>query len=194
MKFDDYIIVKKGFDFLLLAILSPILICLTLIIACLLKFFCTGPIIHWSKRVGRQNKTYKMPKFRTMKISTPNLATHKLSNPEKYITNFGKVLRKTSLDELPQIFSILKGDMSFVGPRPALFNQYDLIKLRKKHGVDNLLPGITGWAQINGRDKLSIEQKVMFDKEYMDKKTIFLDIKILWFTILTITQNKNISH
>ena len=135
-----------------------------------------------------------MPKFRSMLTTAPTLAKHLLKNPDHYLSPIGHFLRSTSLDELPQIFSIIKGDMSFVGPRPALYNQDDLIKLRKKAGVDSLVPGITGWAQINGRDELSINEKVKLDKEYMLKRTLFLDIKILWVTIFVVVKRNNISH
>lgn len=153
-----------------------------------------GAIIYWSDRVGRHNKIFKMPKFRSMKIDTPAVATHLLPNPDTYLTPIGSFLRKSSLDELPQLWSILKGDMSFVGPRPALFNQHDLIELRTMAGVHNLLPGLTGWAQINGRDELPIPDKVALDVEYLRQKTIWLDIKIILLTGLKVLRRDNVTH
>ena len=142
--------------------------------------------IYWSDRIGKNNKIFKMPKFRTMKMNTPELATHKLKNPNQWLTYFGSFLRRSSLDELPQIISIIKGDMSFVGPRPALYNQYDLIEMRTKRNVHRLIPGITGWAQIHGRDEISIIEKVEFDKYYLDNRSFFLDLKIIWLTIIKV--------
>ena len=153
-----------------------------------------GAIIYWSNRVGRHNKIFKMPKFRSMKIDTPAVATHLLPNADTYLTPIGSFLRKSSLDELPQLWSILKGDMSFVGPRPALFNQHDLIELRTMAGVHNLLPGLTGWAQINGRDELPIPDKVALDVEYLRQKTIWLDIKIILLTGLKVLRRDNVTH
>ena len=153
-----------------------------------------GAIIYWSDRVGRHNKIFKMPKFRSMKIDTPAVATHLLPNPDTYLTPIGSFLRKSSLDELPQLWSILKGDMSFVGPRPALFNQHDLIELRTMAGVHNLLPGLTGWAQINGRDELPIPDKVALDVEYLRQKTIRLDIEIILLTGLKVLRRDNVTH
>ncbi|MBT4758987.1 MAG: sugar transferase [Nitrosomonadales bacterium] len=186
---------KRFFDFLFSLIAFAGLILLFLLIAFLIKLTSDGPILHWSDRVGRKNRIFKMPKFRSMYTHTPDdKATHLLQNPDIYITKLGKFLRLTSLDEIPQFICVISGEMSLVGPRPALFNQKDLIELRKLHGVDNLLPGITGWAQINGRDKLSIHEKVKLDVEYMNNQTIFLDIKILWFTIFSLTKKNKISH
>jgi len=153
-----------------------------------------GPALYWSDRVGFANSTYKMPKFRSMRIDTPEVATHLISNPEEFISPIGRFLRQTSLDELPQLFSILKGDMSFVGPRPALFNQDDLIALRSENGLDKLIPGLTGWAQVNGRDELSIPEKVAFEVEYMQKKSFWFDLKILWMTFLKVINNQGVSH
>ncbi len=150
--------------------------------------------IHWSRRVGKNNKIFNMPKIRTMKLETPDVATHLLEKPEKYYTFFGSFLRRTSLDEIPQIWSILKGDMSLVGPRPALHNQHDLITLRTKSGVHKLLPGLTGLAQIYGRDNLSISKKVEYDVDYMKNQSIFLDCKIIFFTIISAISRKDISH
>ena len=153
-----------------------------------------GPIIYWSDRVGRYNKIFKMPKFRTMQIGTPTVATHLMIDNEKFLTPVGSFLRKSSLDELPQLWSIIAGDMSFVGPRPALFNQYDLIKLRIENGVDNLLPGVTGWAQINGRDELSIPEKVALDVEYVNRQSFLFDMRVLWITLLKVVRKDGVSH
>ena len=153
-----------------------------------------GPSLYWSDRVGKDNTIFKMPKFRSMLTGTPTVATHLLDNPNSYLSPIGGFLRSTSLDELPQLFSVLKGDMSFVGPRPALFNQDDLIALRKEKGVDKLLPGITGWAQINGRDELSIPGKVALDVEYLNRKSFWFDIKILWMTFLKVIKKDGVSH
>ena len=160
----------------------------------IIKFTSNGPSIHWSKRIGIDNKIFLMPKFRTMKINTPDLATHLLDDPEKYTFAFGKFLRITSLDELPQIFSIICGEMTFVGPRPALFNQFDLIELRKTRGLHKIKPGITGLAQINGRDLISINEKVELDVQYMNNKNIFLDLKIIIITLFKIFLKNEISH
>lgn len=153
-----------------------------------------GPALFWSDRVGLDNKIFKMPKFRTMRIETPNVATHLLDNPQFFYTPIGSFLRKSSLDEIPQLWSILVGHMSFVGPRPALFNQYDLIQLRSKAGVSHLLPGLTGWAQVNGRDHLSIMQKVDLDIEYLRRKSFRFDLYILWITFLKVIGQNGISH
>ena len=164
------------------------------IIGLIVKFSSEGPIIHWSKRVGKNNKIFFMPKFRTMSIDAPDVASHLLLDSNKYISGIGNILRKTSIDELPQLLSILLGHMSFVGPRPALYNQIDLIELRKKYNVDKLMPGITGLAQINGRDELDIPDKVKYDLEYMQKQTVLFDIKIILLTFLKLFKNTNISH
>ena len=153
-----------------------------------------GPSLYWSNRVGKSNKIYKMPKFRSMLIDTPVVATHLLDNPDSYLSPIGDFLRRTSLDELPQLFSVLNGDMSFVGPRPALFNQDDLIALRSEKRVDKLLPGITGWAQVNGRDELSIPDKVVLDLEYLNRQSFWFDMKILWMTLLKVINRDGISH
>ena len=172
---------KRLFD-LCLALLALVFLLLPiLVVALMVRLTSTGPILYFSDRVGRYNRIFKMPKFRTMKLDTPAVATHLLSNPEQFLTPIGSFLRKSSLDELPQLWSILKGDMSFVGPRPALFNQDDLIALRKQYGVDKLLPGLTGWAQINGRDELPIPEKVKLDVEYMQNQSVFFDLKIIFF-------------
>ena len=163
-------------------------------IAIAVRLTSKGPALHWSSRVGRHNRIFGMPKFRTMRIDTPQVATHLLRNPKRYETPIGPFLRKTSLDELPQLFNIFKGDMSFVGPRPALFNQHDLIQLRTKAKVHHLLPGLTGWAQINGRDTLSIPDKVALDVEYLKQQSFFFDIKILWATVLKVLKRDGVSH
>jgi O-antigen biosynthesis protein WbqP len=153
-----------------------------------------GPAVYWSDRIGRNNRLFKMPKFRSMRIDTPAVATHLLSNPEQWLTPIGSFLRRSSLDELPQLWSILKGDMSFVGPRPALFNQDDLIELRTQAGVHKLQPGLTGWAQINGRDELPIPHKVNLDLEYMQRQSFWLDVYILWMTFLKVLKRDGVSH
>ena len=185
---------KRGFDFLL-AILTGLLLLLPFIaVAMLVKLTSKGLILYWSDRVGKNNETFKMPKFRSMIIDTPAVAPHLLSNPSAYLSPIGGFLRRSSLDELPQLFSVLKGDMSFVGPRPALFNQEDLIALRTEKGVDKLLPGITGWAQVNGRDELSIPDKVALDTEYLNRQSFWFDIKILWMTFLKVVKRDGVSH
>jgi O-antigen biosynthesis protein WbqP len=153
-----------------------------------------GPILYWSQRVGKNNQLFWMPKFRTMRVNTPTLATHLLENPQQWLTPIGSFLRKTSLDELPQLWSILIGNMSFVGPRPALFNQQDLIDLRTHKGVHRLTPGLTGWAQINGRDELPIPQKVAFDIEYLEKQSLFFDLQIIFQTFLKVVKLQGVQH
>ena len=153
-----------------------------------------GPVFYWSDRLGRGNKIFKMPKFRSMRVGTPAVATHLLQDPEVYLTPIGSFLRKSSLDELPQLWSILKGDMSFVGPRPALFNQDDLIELRTRQGVDELVPGLTGWAQINGRDELPIPEKVALDVEYLQRRSLWFDCLIIWKTAVKVLQRDGVSH
>ncbi len=181
-------------EILIIVSLSPIIIFLFSIISLILLYGTKGKIIYFSKRVGINSKIFIMPKFRTMRVDTPQLATHLLREPDQYLTFIGKFLRKSSLDELPQLISILYGDMSLIGPRPALFNQYDLINKRKSLGIDKIKPGITGWAQINGRDDISIDEKVKLDQYYLNKKNTMFDIKILFLTILKIFKFKNISH
>ena len=185
---------KRAFDFFASLILLSLLFSPMLMIALLIWFNSRGPIIHWSNRVGYKNCIFKMPKFRTMKMNTPQLATNLLTEPNKYLTRLGSFLRKTSLDELPQLWSILIGDMSFVGPRPALFNQYDLVALRSLHGIHELLPGLTGWAQVNGRDELEIKEKVLFEIEYMQRKTFWFDLKILILTVSNVFFRIGIKH
>lgn len=185
---------KRAFD-LSLCLGAALVLFIPIIFLCLvIKATSKGPIIYWSDRVGRFNKIFSMPKFRSMKINTPAVATHLLENPAQWLTPVGSFLRKTSLDEVPQLFSIFTGDMSFVGPRPALFNQQDLIDMRTELGVDSLVPGLTGWAQINGRDELSIEQKVKLDFEYLQRQSLGVDIKILWLTFLKVSARDGVTH
>jgi len=164
------------------------------LIALIVKLTSAGPILYWSDRVGKDNRMFRMPKFRSMRAGTPAVATHLLRDPEIYVTPIGRFLRKTSLDELPQLWSILKGDMSFVGPRPALFNQTDLIELRTQSGVHVLVPGLTGWAQISGRDELPIPQKVARDIEYLRRKSLGFDLHILWLTVIKVLRRDGVSH
>ena len=185
---------KRLFDFFMGAILFLLLALPMLITAIAVRLTSTGPVLYWSDRVGRDNAIFRMPKFRSMRMDTPAVATHLMSDAETFLTPIGGFLRRYSLDELPQLFSILKGDMSFVGPRPALFNQDDLIALRKELGVDKLVPGVTGWAQVNGRDELSIPEKVALEVEYMQKKSFWFDLKILWMTFLKVINNQGVSH
>ncbi|MBU4013859.1 MAG: sugar transferase [Proteobacteria bacterium] len=165
-----------------------------LIIALLVKTTSKGPVLYCSDRVGKNNVIFKMPKFRTMRVDTPPVATHLLSDPNKYYTPLGSFIRRSSLDELPQLYSVLKGDMSFVGPRPALYNQDDLIELRTKKGIHNITPGLTGWAQINGRDELPIPVKVEFDEYYLKNRSFFLDLKILWMTVVKVVRREGVVH
>ena len=184
-RFADLVLVLIAFVLLLIPIFAVILT---------IRLSSKGPILYWSKRVGKENKLFNMPKFRTMRENTPAIATHLLKNPNMYLTPIGSFLRKSSLDELPQLWSVLKGDMSLVGPRPALFNQDNLIILRKERGVDKLKPGITGWAQVNGRDELSISDKVALDVEYLNQQSFWFDMKILWMTLLKVTKGNEVSH
>jgi len=165
-----------------------------LLIGVIVYLTSKGSILYWSDRVGKNNKIFKMPKFRSMLTGTPVVATHLLDSPASYLSPIGDFLRHSSLDELPQLFSVLRGDMSFVGPRPALYNQDDLITLRTQKGVDRLLPGITGWAQVNGRDELSIPDKVALDVEYLNRQSFWFDIKILWMTFLKVIKRDGVSH
>jgi O-antigen biosynthesis protein WbqP len=185
---------KRLFDLILVTILIMILSVPMLFIMLAIRLTSKGPALYWSDRVGFANSIYKMPKFRSMKIDTPEVATHLMSNPEEFFSPIGRFLRRTSLDEFPQLFSILKGDMSFVGPRPALFNQDDLIALRSENDLDKIMPGLTGWAQVNGRDELSIPEKVALEVEYMQKKSFWFDLKILWMTLLKVINNQGVSH
>ncbi len=185
---------KRLFDFLLALFLLIVLLAPMCIIIIAIKYSSTGPAIFWSDRVGRYNNLFRMPKFRTMKESTPNVATHLLKNPNEFRTSIGILLRKSSIDELPQLYSILLGDMSFVGPRPALFNQDDLIQLRTQYGIHELIPGLTGWAQINGRDEIPIPEKVGFDCQYLQNKSFSFDLKILWMTLKKVLSNEGVTH
>ena len=185
---------KRTFDLVLGLFLLPLLSIPMTVIAVAVKLTSKGSILYWSDRVGRDNRTFRMPKFRTMNLGTPEVATHLLSNPEAYLTIIGSFLRKTSLDELPQIYSVLKGDLSFVGPRPALYNQNDLVTLRTECGVHELTPGLTGWAQVNGRDDLPISQKVEYDCEYLRKRAFLFDLKILCLTFLRVIRGDGVAH
>ena len=185
---------KRVFDFLLVLSILVFLTIPVVLVALAVGFTSKGPVLYWSDRVGRGNKIFKMPKFRSMQVGTPAVATHLLKDPKNYLTPIGSFLRTSSLDELPQLWSILKGDMSFVGPRPALFNQNDLITLRTLYGVHNLMPGLTGWAQVNGRDELPILEKVKLDTEYLQKKSFGFDLKILWMTFLKVLRRDGVSH
>jgi len=185
---------KRIFDLsvslLLILALTPFLLC----VALLVKLTSSGPALYWSDRVGRGNRIFRMPKFRTMHIGTPAMATHLMNDPERYLTPIGKFLRRSSIDEFPQLLSILKGDMSFVGPRPALFNQDDLVALRTQKGVHQLVPGLTGWAQVNGRDELPIPVKVEYDEYYLYRRTMFFDLKILLLTFLKVVYSDGVAH
>lgn len=185
---------KRSFDFTM-ALTAIIFLSLPMaLVAILVKTTSPGPMLYWSDRVGRNNAIFRMPKFRTMRIDTPAVATHLLDNPDQWLTPIGKFLRKSSLDELPQLFSILTGDMSIVGPRPALFNQDDLITLRTEKGVHHLTPGLTGWAQINGRDELPIPVKVEFDEWYLKNRSVMLDLKIIVQTFVKVLRKEGITH
>lgn len=185
---------KRAFDIIMALILLGLLCIPMLIIALIVKLGSRGTVLHWSDRIGIHNKIFRMPKFRTMCLETPAVATHLLENPGAYLTPFGHYLRKFSLDELPQLWSILKGDMSFVGPRPALYNQDDLIALRTAKGIHKIIPGITGWAQVNGRDELPIPQKVEYDEYYLHKRSFLLDLKILYMTALKVIKAEGVRH
>jgi O-antigen biosynthesis protein WbqP len=185
---------KRIIDLLLWLLFFLLFAVPMLLIAVTVRLSSKGPCLYWSDRIGKNGKTFKMPKFRSMYIETPLLATHLLHKPDSYITPIGGFLSRTSLDELPQLFSILKGDMSFIGPRPALYNQYDLIALRKEKFVDRLIPGITGLAQVNGRDSLTISDKVKLDEEYLNCRSFLLDIKIFWLTFLKVVKRDDVSH
>lgn len=186
--------VKRGFDLLLGIGVASVFLLPVLMVALLVRLTSPGPVIYWSARVGQRNRIFQMPKFRTMRIGTPAVATHLLQDPKQFLTPVGSFLRKSSLDELPQLWSILRGDMSFVGPRPALFNQEDLIALRTEQGVDALLPGLTGWAQINGRDELANAEKVRFDVEYLQRQCFWLDVKIILLTAVKVIRRDAVAH
>ena len=185
---------KRVFDLLAgfsaLLLLGVPLIFLALLVA----FTSKGPVLYWSDRVGQHNRIFRMPKLRTMKTGTPAVATHLLDNPQAHLTPVGGLLRRTSLDELPQLWSILMGDMSWVGPRPALFNQTDLIEMRTQTGVHQLVPGLTGWAQVNGRDEIALTDKVRLDREYLQRQSFFFDIHILWLTVLKVVRREGVTH
>jgi O-antigen biosynthesis protein WbqP len=185
---------KRIFDITLTVVLLILFSLPMLMIALLIKITSKGSVLHWSDRIGKNNVIFKMPKIRTMKSGTPEVATHLMKNPDQYCTSIGKFLRKYSLDELPQLFSVLKGDMSFVGPRPALYNQDDLIELRTKKGIHTIAPGVTGWAQVNGRDFLPIPLKVELDEHYFKHRSIKFDLKILFLTILYVIGTKGVKH
>jgi O-antigen biosynthesis protein WbqP len=185
---------KRTFD-VLVGLIAAVVLCIpTLLIGILTRLSSPGPVLYWSSRIGKNNVIFAMPKFRSMRAGVPVVATHLLENPDEYVTSFGRFLRRTSLDELPQLWSIIRGDMSFVGPRPALFNQKDLIELRTSRGVHALTPGLTGWAQISGRDELPIPQKVEKDAEYLRRRSLWFDIKIMWLTLAKVLRREGVSH
>jgi O-antigen biosynthesis protein WbqP len=185
---------KRSFD-LAVACLATLLLLIPLaVVALLVKLTSRGPVLYWSDRIGRHNRIFRMPKFRSMRVGTPAVATHLLTDPQSHLTPIGSFLRQSSLDELPQLWSILVGDMSFVGPRPALYNQDDLIAQRTECGVHQLVPGLTGWAQINGRDELPIAEKVRLDVEYLQQQSFWLDIRILWLTFVKVLRSEGVAH
>lgn len=185
---------KRLFD-IFFAISAVIILSMPImLVAILVRSTSKGPALYWSDRVGRGNVLFRMPKFRTMRVGAPAVATHLLRDPQAYLTPIGAILRKSSLDELPQLWSILRGEMSFVGPRPALFNQDDLIALRVQYGVNELVPGLTGWAQVNGRDELPIAEKVKLDIEYMQRRSFWFDLWVLWLTFVKVLRREGVSH
>ena len=188
------LIMKRLFDVVLGCITTLVLFVPVLLVAVAVRLTSKGPALYWSDRVGRNNVIFKMPKFRSMRVGTPAVATHLLADPKSVLTPIGSFIRKSSLDELPQLWSILVGDMSFVGPRPALFNQHDLIELRTQKGVHTLVPGLTGWAQVNGRDEIPVPQKVALDVEYLQSQGFWFDIQILWLTFLKVVRRDGVSH
>ncbi len=192
--FMSHLPIKRRFDLLLAGIAALLLLAPAGLVAVLVKLTSPGPVLYWSDRVGRHNRIFRMPKFRSMRVGTPAVATHLLTDPQAHLTPVGSFLRRSSLDELPQLWSILVGDMSFVGPRPALYNQHDLIALRSERGVHELLPGLTGWAQVNGRDELPIAQKVELDSEYLQHQSLWLDIRILWLTFAKVLRREGVTH
>jgi O-antigen biosynthesis protein WbqP len=185
---------KRTFDIFLGLLAALVLLLPLLLVALAVRLTSKGPALYWSDRVGQNNTIFKMPKFRSMRVGTPALATHLLGNPDAYLTPIGSFLRKSSLDELPQLWSILVGDMSFVGPRPALFNQHDLMALRTQAGVHALVPGLTGWAQVNGRDELPIPDKVKLDVAYLQRQSLWFDLQILWLTFAKVLRRDGVSH
>lgn len=185
---------KRLFDLVLALVLGALLAVPLLLVGLGVRLSSPGPALYWSDRVGRHNQNFKMPKFRSMRTDTPAVATHLLHNPEQWLTPIGSFLRKSSLDELPQLWSIVKGDMSFVGPRPALFNQDDLVALRTQLGVHALVPGLTGWAQVNGRDDLPISQKVSLDAVYLQRQSVWFDLRIVWMTLVKVVRRDGVTH
>ncbi len=185
---------RRMFDIFISLLICLLLLIPCIIIALMIKVTSKGKVIYWSERIGKNNKPFFMPKFRTMQEGSPSVATHLLDKPETFLTPIGSILRNTSLDEIPQIYSIIKGHMTFIGPRPALYNQEDLILKREKKGINILLPGITGWAQINGRDDISIDRKVEFDLYYLKNRSLKLDLKIIIITILKVIRGSNVQH
>jgi len=186
--------VKRAFDLLLALIASLVFAVPIAVVALFVRMTSAGPALYWSERVGRHNRIFLMPKFRSMRVGTPPVATHLLVSPEAHLTPIGSFIRRTSLDELPQLWSIWRGDMSFVGPRPALFNQHDLIAARTALHVEELIPGLTGWAQVNGRDELPIPEKVKLDAEYLHRRSFLFDLRILWMTTVNVVRGKGVSH
>lgn len=186
--------VKRVFDLLLALVAAIVLAVPVLLVAVAVRLTSAGPALYWSERVGRDNKIFNMPKFRSMRVGTPAVATHLLADAKAHLTPIGSFLRKSSLDELPQLWSILLGEMSFVGPRPALFNQHDLIELRTQQGVHELVPGLTGWAQVNGRDELPIPDKVRLDVEYLQRQSLWFDSRILWLTFVKVIRRDGVTH
>ena len=185
---------KRLFDVCCALVAGVLLLIPAVVVGLAVRLTSPGPVLYWSDRVGRQNRIFQMPKFRSMRVDAPAVASHLLADPAAYLTPIGSLLRKTSLDELPQLWSILKGDMSVVGPRPALFNQDDLIALRTKQGVHELVPGLTGWAQVNGRDELPIPEKVKLDVEYLRRQSLWFDLRILWLTFIKVLRREGVSH
>jgi O-antigen biosynthesis protein WbqP len=185
---------KRLFDLFISLCLLAVFSIPMAIIAVLIRIGSKGPALYWSERIGKDNTVFKMPKFRTMRQGTPAVATHLLNNPDRYVTPIGRILRTCSLDELPQLFSVFKGEMSFVGPRPALFNQHDLVELRTRKGVHRLVPGVTGWAQINGRDELPIPVKVQYDADYLRRRSLGFDVRILGLTIIRVIRRSGVTH
>lgn len=185
---------KRLFDLALALFAGLVLLVPVLLVALAVRLTSKGPALYWSDRVGRHNRIFRMPKFRSMRTDTPAVATHLLTDPDKYLTPVGPFLRRSSLDELPQLWSIIRGDMSFVGPRPALFNQDDLVALRTEQGVHELVPGLTGWAQVNGRDDLPIPQKVALDAEYLRRQSFGFDVRILWMTFVKVLRRDGVAH
>jgi O-antigen biosynthesis protein WbqP len=185
---------KRAFDLVVAIVLGLILLVPMLVVAIAVKVTTTGPVLYWSDRVGKRNAIFKMPKFRSMRVGTPAVATHLLQDANSFLTPIGGFLRKSSLDELPQLWNVFTGEMSLVGPRPALFNQHDLIALRTERGVDVLRPGVTGWAQVNGRDELPIPVKVEFDAQYLKQQSFLFDLRILCLTVLKVIRRSGVSH